>query len=351
MALSQIGAQDIKIKLMKHTTNVWYDCAVKDGVNISREPNVAAVLTCDIYRDEITAECGDVVKFVLDGGHNQFLGQIRKTQKEGNWCSITAYDQIHILNKSETTYVYENKTATEVINYVAKANNLAMLDPPHLMDSEYKIPVRVEETTWLDIIHKAIDMTAQNAKKYFYLWDDCGNLCFHSQKWLAEESHIIASGGYITGYGYEEDDTDIYTQVTAIEEVNKSNEGDSEKKYTVVKNETLEKIYGTINKNVNVQEGENPNVVAQNLLNEMDITKISLSVTGCQGDITVRGGTPIRADFYSEDNMEYIRGWFRVESVKHHFEAGYHDMDLTCSLIKMVDNWDTRSPDWSFPDE
>lgn len=350
MALNPIGSQDIKVKLLKYTTGKWYDCAVKDSVDITREPNVASVLSCEIYRDEITAERGDVIKFVLDGGHNQFLGQIRKTHKSGAWCSVTAYDQIHILNKSETSYVYENKTATEVVSYVAQANNLAMVNPPHLMDSEYQIPVRVEETTWLDIIHKAIELTAQNANKYFYLWDDCGNICFHSQKWLAEHSHIIASGGYITDYGYDEDDTDIFTQVTAIEEVNKSNEGEAEKKFTVVKNEGLEKIFGTINKNVNVQEGENPTVVAQNLLNEIDLTSVSLSVSGCQGDVTVRGGTPIRADFYSEDNMEYIRGWFRVESVKHHFQAGYHDMDLTCSLIKMVDNWDTRSPDWSFPE-
>lgn len=350
MALTNLGSQDIRIQLLKHDTGIWYDAVVKDGVDITREPNVASSLTCEIYRDGITAERGDVVKFVLDGGHNQFLGQIRKTSKSGHWCSITAYDQIHILNKSETNYVYENQTATEVIDYVAKANNLAMTDPPHLMDSEYKIPVRVEETTWLDIIHKAIDLTAQNANKYFYLWDDCGNLCFHSEKWLSEESHILVSGGFLTDYSYDEDDADLYTQVTAIEEVKKENEEEAERKYTVVKNEELERIFGTINKNIKVGEGENPNVVAQNKLQEVEQTKVSLSLSGCQGDITVRGGSPVRVDFFSEDNMEYIRGWFRVKSVTHHFNAGYHDMDLTCNLIKMVDNWDERSPDWSFPE-
>lgn len=350
MAINQIGAQSIVVKLMKHTTGIWYDLAVKDRVDIKREPNVAACLTCDVYRDEITAERGDIVKFVLDGGHNQFLGQIRKSHKSGPWCSITAYDQIHILNKSETYYVYENQTATEVVNYVAKANNMAMVSPPHLMDSGYKIPVRVEETTWLDIIHKAIELTAQNTGKYFYLWDDCGNLCFHSQKFLADCSHIIVSGGYITDYSYDEDDTEIFTQVTAVEEINKGNEEEAQRKFTVVKNEELEKIFGTINKNVKVEEGENANVVAETTLKEIQNSSVSLSVSGCQGDITVRGGTPIRADFFSEDNMEYIRGWFKVESVTHHFESGYHDMDMTCSLIKMVNNWDSRSPDWSFPE-
>lgn len=349
MALNPIGAQDIRVKLMK-PTGVWYDLAVKESVDITREPNVAANLSCEVLRDEITAERGDVLKFVLDGGHNQFLGQIRKTSKSKNWCKVTAYDQIHNLNKSDGYYVYENKTATEIVHYVAKANGMAMVDPPHIMDSGYPIPAKVEETTWLDIIHNAIDATVENTGKHFYLWDDCGNLCFHSDKWLADQSHIIVSGGYITDYSYDEDDTDLYTQVTAIEETKTDNQEQGERKLTVVKNEGLEKLFGTINKNVKVEEGENPNVVAQNLLNEVQQTSISLSVSGCQGDITVRGGTPIRADFYSEDNMEYIRGWFRVESVTHHFKTGYHDMDLKCSLIKMVDNWDTRSPDWSFPE-
>lgn len=350
MALSKIGAQDIKVKLMKASSGTWYDLVVKDSVEITREPNVASCLTCDVYRDEITPERGDIIKFILDGGHNQFLGSIKSTRKSDVWCSITAYDQIQILNKSEANYIYEDKTATEVVKYVVQANSLAMVDQAQLMDSEYKIQARVEETSWLDVIHNAIDITAQNTGKNFYLWDDCGNICFHSEKWLSEQPKIIVSGGYITNYSYDEDDSDIFTQVTAIEEVNKSNEEEAERKLTIVKNEELEKIFGTINKNVKIQEGENATAIAQNLLDEIDVTSISLTVSGCQGDITVRGGTPIRVDLFSEDNKEYIRGWFKVKSVRHHFKAGYHDMDLTCSLIKMVNDWDNRSPDWSFPE-
>lgn len=350
MALSQIGAQDIVLKLYKADNGKWYDLVVKDGIDITREPNVAASLTCDVLRDHITAENGDVVKFVLDGGHNQFLGAIRKTQKSKEWCKITAYDQINILNKSEGYYSYEDKTASEIVEYVAKASGMMMLSPPHIMDSEYKLPAKVEETTWMDMIHNAIEATIENTGKYFYLWDDCGNLCFHSRKWLADESHILVSGGYITDYTLDEDTTDVITQVTAVEETKKENEEKGERKLTVVTNDDLVKKFGTINKDVKVGEGENAANLAETTLKDLQNRAFSISISGCQGDITVRGGTPIKVDLYSVDNMEYIRGWYSVDSVTHHFKAGYHDMDLRCTLIKPIDNWDSREPDWSFPE-
>ncbi len=351
MALSKIGAQDIVLKLYQAKTGIWYDLAVKDGIDISREPNVAASLSCEVLRDAITPEDGDIVKFVLDGGHNQFLGSIRKTQKYKEWCKITAYDQIQILNKSEGYYSYENITASEVVKYVGKAAGMSMLEPPHIMDSEYLLPATVEETTWLDMIHNAIEATYNNTGKRFYLWDDCGNLCFHSQQWLAEESHIQISAGYITSYSYEEDVADIFTQVSAIGEVKRENEEEGYRKVTILKNDALEEIYGTINKNVKIGEGENAANLAKNTLKDVENRIVNFSVSGCQGDITVRGGTPVKVDFFSEDNMEYIRGWFCVQSVTHHFKSGYHDMDLKLERIKMLDDWETREPDWSYPNE
>lgn len=354
MALTRIGAQDIVLKLLKTDTNKWYYAAVKDEITLTREPNVAAVLKCDIFRDEITAENGDVVKLILDQQHFQFLGVIKETEKDGPWCHITAYDQIEILNKSECHYTYENLTASQVVLYVAEANHLAIKNPPHVMDSKYQIPARVEDSTWLDVIHKAIELTAENTGLNYYLWDDCGNLCFHSEKWMAEQPHITISEGYLTGYNYGEDASDIFTQATAVEEVNDSNEAEGGRKETITKNDRLEKKYGTINKNIKVEEGENPAQLSQTALEQLQDISIKLSLTGVQGDIVVRGGTPVRVDFFSQDNKEYIRGWFRVKSVTHHLAGGYHSMDLDCELIKMLNDWDDRNPAWDtgkdFPD-
>lgn len=344
MALFDVGKTHISLKLYQN--NRWYETVCQD-ITLTREPDVAAKLTTKIYRDAITAERGDLLRLTIDEGHNQFLGVITDTDKSGPWCSVTAYDQIYYLNKSKIYYTYENKKASEVVTELGKRLNLKMVDPPHIMDTEYVIPYRVEDgTSPLDIIQTALDLTYANTGKKFYLWDDCGNLCLHSEEWLMQQTTGLVSMEYIENYSYKENMEDIITKVTIKSEVQKDDETTGEKagerKFYTLENEAYSDKYGTIEYTDSLGDGENEEVKAQSILDQHVDEGRSLSISGCQGDIVVRGGTPVFVDFFSKDNKEYIRGFFKTNSVTHNFKAGHHTMDLDLSLIEMYDDWTDR---------
>lgn len=345
MAIFGIGKTKVSLKLYQRGT--WYETVCQE-ITLTREPNVASKLTTKIYRDSISADEGDLLRLTIDEGHHQFLGVITDVDLSGPWCTVTAYDQIYYLNKSKIYYSYESKTASQVLLSLRQRLNLKMVDPPHVMDTEYVIPYRIEDgSTPLDIIQTALDITYANTGKKFYIWDDAGNLCLHSEEWLMQHANIIVSMAYIENYNYKKDFHDLVTKVTVMSEVQKDDEITGENKgertFYTAESTPLSELYGTIEYSDKLNDGENGNVKAQTILDERSKVNRRLSITGCQGDILVRGGTPVYVDFFSQDNREYIRGFFKTESVTHHIKGGHHTMDLDLTIIEMYDNWSERT--------
>lgn len=87
--------------------------------------------------------------------------------------SVTAYDQLRYL-KNKDTIVYENKTAGELIQMIAKDY---MMQTGTIEDTGFKIKSRVEENTSLfDMIQNALDMTLENQKYMYVMYDDFGKI-------------------------------------------------------------------------------------------------------------------------------------------------------------------------------
>lgn len=341
MALYGIGKT--KIQLWLHQNDKWYE-VVSQEITLTREPNVAARLTTSILRDAITAEVGDILKLVIDDGHHCFFGVITETSKSKEWCQVTAYDQIYYLNKSHLYYSYENKRASDLLKELALKEGLKYVDPPHIMDTPYVIPYRIEDNvTPLDMITKALDLTYKYTGQRFFLWDDSGNLCLHSEQWLAERARCIISMEFIENYSYKQDMNDLYTQVTVVSDANSSDESNGERTRYIASNDAMISKYGKIEYSDTLGEYENGDFKAQNLLQKKSQLNQRLSITGAQGDIVVKGGMPLFVDFFSKDNAEYIRGYFRTESVTHHLKGGHHTMDLDLSLMDMYDDWSDRN--------
>lgn len=340
MALYGVGKTKVLLRLNQNGS--WYETVCRD-ITITREPNVASRLTTSIRRDEITAEVGDILMLTLDDQHNQFMGVITDTVKDGIWCDVTAYDQIYYLNKSKGYMAYEEKTASQLLIEITKQQGLKMVDPPHVMDTGYVIPYRVEDgVSYLDMITTALDLTAKNTGERFFLWDDCGNLCLHNEEWLKDNPNIIISFGFIEDYSYTESMEDMYTRVNVVSEVNDADNESGKRTVYTADDEAQQKRYGLMEWQEVLGERENGDFKAQSILKAKNFVTHKLSVSGCQGDITVRGGTPVYVDFFSRDNGEYIRGWFRTESVTHRIKGGHHTMDLDMTIIDMYDDWGTR---------
>lgn len=116
--------------------------------------------------------------------------------------------------------------------------------------------------------------------------------------------------------------------------------------------ETIER-YGIITYYGDLEDGEDAKEKAEQILNQYKEPTIKLSLSGVQGDITVRGGTPVLVNFFDSkqveeektpaasgnDMIENIRGWFTVNSVTHNINQGFYTMDLECTLLKMYEDW------------
>lgn len=341
MALFGIGKTKVLLELIRDGTAYQTVC---QDITITREPNVASRLTTKIYRDQITAECGDILRLTIDEQHHQFMGVITETNKSKEWCSVTAYDQIYYLNRNHIYYSYEEKTASEVLKEIVQKEELKMVDPSQVMDCSYVIPYRIEDNvTPLDIITTALDLEYKHTGVRFFLWDDCGNICLHTEEWLKDQPHIVISMGFIEDYNFGEDMNDIYTKITVVSQTNSDDESEGERTFYTAEDEERKERYGLLEYPTTLGQDENGDELAQKLLEQYSKINQHLTISGCQGDIVVRGGTPVFVDFYGKDNKEYIRGFFRTESVTHYIKAGHHTMDLSLSLIEMYDDWSDRA--------
>ncbi len=80
--------------------------------------------------------------------------------------------------KNKDTYVYTNKTASEVIKMVAED---FQLNVGELEDTGYKIASRVEDNqTLFDIIQNALDETLKATGQMYVLYDNVGKLTLKS---------------------------------------------------------------------------------------------------------------------------------------------------------------------------
>ena len=155
----------------------------------------AGKLTCSILCDGAFEIFEGAPLRLKAEGKNVFFGYVfGKTAGADGRMRLVCYDQIrYLLNKD--TYVYEGKTASQLITLIAEDLSLKIGD---VEDSKYVIPYRVEEnSTLLDMIENALELTYHNSGKRFVLYDGFGKLC------LKEMTSMYGGGKCLLSYPTE----------------------------------------------------------------------------------------------------------------------------------------------------
>ena len=132
--------------LVQHNNNVFQP-AVEEGITWSTERmNTPCQLSFTVIQDSILELTeGDAVRMKVDG-QNVFYGFIFKKSCEKDFrIKITAYDQLRYL-KNKDTYVYTNKTASEVVKMIAAD---FQMNTGTIEDTGFKIASRIENNTSL----------------------------------------------------------------------------------------------------------------------------------------------------------------------------------------------------------
>lgn len=304
---------------IQHENSV-FSPPVEEGVEIEWErtgsPGKLTFTTVGISSKLFTE--GDPVCFYYDN-KPIFMGYVftKKHDKE-NKISVTCYDQIRYL-KNKFTYVFENKTATQIIQALCKDFNL---QTGTMDNTNYVIPVIAEENkSALDIILTVLEETLLNTGNMFVVYDDFGKITIKNAANMVSETLIYDDTAENFDFS-SSIDSETYNQVVLYYKQN-----DQITQMYTAQSPTTIKQWGTLRYFEEVKTPAIGQNKANSLLKLYNKKTRELKITGAFGDISVKGGTliPVKLDVGDTSISNYML----VEKVKHKFDNGYHTMDLT----------------------
>lgn len=302
-----------------------YMPAIQEGIEWSTERRSApGKLTFKVVRDDnINFGEGAAVRLNADGRPVFFGFVFSKKRDKDQIITVTAYDQLRYLQNKDT-YVYENKTASEFVRMVAAdfSLNVGTLD-----DTGFKIASRVEDNTSLfDMIENALDLTLQNTKQMFVLYDDFGKLTLKN----ISSMYVGEPGAYLmideeTGENFEYSsgiDSDTYNKI----KLTYDNEDTGKREVYIAKDGSRINEWGVLQYFDTLSDGENGQTKADALLQLYNKKNRSLKITNAIGDTRVRAGSMIVVNLSLGDMN--LKNFMLVEKAKHTFKLNQHLMDL-----------------------
>ena len=139
--------------------------------------------------DKSNFQEGNIVRFRYKD-NDIFYGYVfTKKRDKQHHIEVTAYDQMRYL-KNKDTLLFENKSATDVINQIAGINQIE-LGP--IADTNIKMKTFTQrDTTYMDMIYSALDIVLTEQKKMYILYDDFGKLTLKNIEDLKVEDFILS---------------------------------------------------------------------------------------------------------------------------------------------------------------
>lgn len=304
--------------------------AVEEGIEWSTERRgTPGKLTFKVLEDKkLSFSEGCPVRLKVNGA-KIFFGFVFKQQrsKKGGKVqeiTVTAYDQLRYLNNKDTR-VYENKTADQLIKMIADDYRLSVGD---LKNTEYVIPSRVEDNTSLfEMIENALDLTMQNKKEMFVLYDDFGKLTLKN----ISDMYIQKKGKYLlidaeTGENFDYTssiDDDTYNKIKLAYD----NEETGKREIYIAQDSSNMNRWGVLQYFDTLQEGENGKAKADALLKLYNQKTRNLKITNAIGDNRVRAGSLVAVRLSLGDKK--LNNFMLVEKCRHIYKGQEHWMDLT----------------------
>lgn len=295
---------------------------VMEGVTIEWERTGAAgkltFTTIKSIVEDMSFSEGDPVCFYYDN-KPIFMGYVfTKKRDREHHIEVTCYDQIRYL-KNKYTYVFENKTATQIVDALCKDFNLQTGD---MDNTAYVIPAVAEENkAALDIILDVLEETLLNTGNMFVLYDDFGKLKVKNCANMISTTLIMEDTA--ENFDYTSSiDKETYNSIVLYYK----GEDETIQIFTA-SNPSNIKQWGTLRY---FEEVKNPTIgqnKANSLLKLHDRKTREFKVTGAFGDTSVRGGTLIPVKLSLGDIV--VNNYMLVEKVTHTFENDHYTMDLT----------------------
>lgn len=303
-----------------------YQPVLKDGIEwTTQRRSTPGKLTFSVIDDgAANFSEGSAVRLRIDE-KNVFFGFVfvQKRDKSGV-VDVTAYDQLRYLQNKDT-YVYENKTASQLVSMIAADFSLNV---GAIENTGFIIPSRVEENSSLfDMIENALDLTLQNKKEMYVLYDDFGKLTLKNISNMC----VGSSGKYLmideqTGENFDYTssiDDNTYNKV----KLTYDNENTGKREVYIAQDSSNMNRWGVLQYFDTLEQGENGQAKANALLSLYNAKTRKLKISNALGDTRVRAGSMIVVSLDLGDTK--VKNFMLVEKVVHQFRQDEHLMDLT----------------------
>lgn len=311
----------VDVELLIQNGNKVFSPIVEEGITWTTERKGSpGQLQFDVVKDNVISfQEGDAVRLKVNGV-NVFYGFVfKKSRSKDQIISVTAYDQLRYL-KNKDTYVYENKTASEFLQMVATDFKL---QTGTIENTGFKIASRVEENTALfDMIQNALDLTLENKKTMYVLFDDFGKITLRSLGNMHLDLVIDEETGESFDYTSSIDEQ-TYNKIKLTYD---NEETGKREVYIAQHGENINK-WGVLQYFDTLEEGENGKAKADALLSMYNKKTRNLSIKNAFGDVRVRAGSLVVVMLNLGDMK--AQSFMLVEKCKHEFKESQHFMTLT----------------------
>lgn len=311
----------VDVELLIQHGNQVFQPVVEEGITWSTErKNTPGQLTFKVVKDDIINFTeGDAVRMKVNGTGVFYGFVFKKKRDKSNIITVTAYDQLRYL-KNKDTYVYTNKTASELITMIAAD---FQMNTGTIEDTEFKIASRVESNTSLfDMIQNALDLTLQNNKYMYVLYDDFGRLTLKGLDSMRLNLLIDEETG--ENFDYESSiDDETYNRV----KLTFDNEKTGKREVYIAQSGANINQWGVLQYYDTLKEGENGQAKVDALLDLYNSKTRNLTVKNALGDVRVRAGSMVVVILDLGDVQ--VKNLMLVEKCKHEFKESEHFMTLT----------------------
>jgi hypothetical protein len=306
--------------LIQHGSKVYQPIVTGEIQWQTERKGVSGSLSFKVVKDAtLNFTEGDAVRLKVDG-QKVFYGFVfqKKRDKQGI-ITVTAYDQLRYL-KNKDTYAYSNKTASEVVQMVAKDFNLQC---GTLEDTKFKIESKIEDNQALfDIIQNALDLTLTSKKEMYVLYDDFGKLTLKNIGNMKVGILIDEDTG--ENFDYTSSiDGETYNKIKLVYE----NEETGKREIYIAQDGSHINQWGVLQYFETIDEKTNGKAKADALLSLYNQKTRNLSIKGAFGDVRVRAGTLVAVSLNLGDII--ANSFLLVEKATHTFSESLHTMDLT----------------------
>lgn len=310
----------MNVELLIAHNNKLYQPIVEEGIQWTTErAGSPSTLKFTVIKDDTIAfQEGDAVRLKVDGKEVFYGFVFTKKRDKNHHIEVTAYDQLRYL-KNKDTYVYENKTAAQVIKMIANDFNLNL---GTVESTGYVIPSRVEDNQSLfDIIQNALDLELQNKGELFCMYDKFGKLTL--QNIASMKLDLLIDADVAEDFDYASSiDQQTYNRI----KLTYDNDDSGEREIYIAQDSANQNQWGVLQHFEKLEKGENGKAKADALLKLYNKKTRTLKVNECFGDVRCRAGCMVPVQLYLGDIS--VSNYLLVEKAVHTFKNDQHLMSL-----------------------